>query len=84
LVALIVEAAQSARREAGQIRDESIALRRATHANVRLAHEQTTRARAVTAAGTRLRLAQSVASPWSGLRWRRDDEALQTALVPVD
>src|SRR5207247_1372981 len=83
VAAVILTQAAAARQEARSLRVESSALRLAVRANLEAADRRSHRAEATADAGRRLRLSLFAPSPWSGLPWRRDDETLRTALVPL-
>jgi hypothetical protein len=80
---LILDEARAAREEAQRLRADSHELRRASRASIRT--NKLRKASAAAALATaRTRLAVPSASPWSGLSWLRDDEALHNVLVLVD
>ena len=83
MAAVILTQAAAARQEARSLRVASSALRRAVRANLEAADRRTHRAEATANAVRRLRLSLFAPSPWSDLPWRRDDEVLRTALVPL-
>jgi hypothetical protein len=80
---LIIDAARSARADAQRLRADTDGLKLTLRASSRASKARIERAKAA-AEIARVRRAVPCASPWSGLRWLRDDEALHTALVPVD
>lgn len=85
MAALIVESARAARREAERMRLASQELRNVVRESNRVAQVGTARAAAAEAAASRCRgRARSLASPWSCLEWRREDEQLSRVLVPLD
>jgi len=80
---VIVEAARKARRESERLRSEGAELRLAVRAQSRTARERTAETEATVATLT-ARRAVPFASPWSGLQWLFEDEALERILLPVD
>jgi len=80
---VIVEAARSARRESARLRSEGAELKLTMRARSRTARERTAKTEA-TAATLCARRAVPFASPWSGLQWLFEDEALERILLPVD
>ncbi len=83
MAAVILATARLARADARRLRADSSQLRLAVRSNARLAETRMARASDAMAV-TRERLAVPVASPWSGLRWRREDETLERILMSVD
>jgi hypothetical protein len=81
---LILESARAARTEAERVRSASFELRTAVRRSKRVAHAKTANAAAVAAASEGRRRAMTLASPWSGLEWLREDEDLGRVLVPLD
>ncbi|HJQ74309.1 MAG TPA: hypothetical protein VJ814_05450 [Gaiellaceae bacterium] len=84
MVALIVEAARAAREEAQRLRSDSVELRLVLHRRSQLADARTREAAAVAAAAARVKRERALPSPWSELLWRREDQALDQVLFPVD
>ena len=84
MASLIASRAVEARLESQELRATSNALHRTTRANLATAYWRRRRAQAVAEATRHVRSSLVAPSPWSGLPWRRDDDALRTVLVPVD
>ena len=84
MASLITSKAAETRLEAKALRAHSTALRRAAHANSDAAHTRALRSVAIADTARRLRTTLLAPSPWSGLMWLHDDEALHTTLVLLD
>ena len=84
-MAPIVDDARAARERAFRLCCDARELRHAAHAEGEISRLETRKAVAptATAPARSLRIA-ATPSPWSGLMWLRDDEALHTVLLPVD
>lgn len=80
-MAPLTDDARAARERAFRLRCDARELRHTAHANGEISRFRTRKAATATARSLRLSAAPS---PWSGLRWLRDDEALHTVLLPVD
>jgi hypothetical protein len=84
VAALTIAAAHAARAEAERLRVDASALRLAARQGHVLATARKERAEAEAATAARVRRAVRAASPWSGLAWLREDEALDRVLVALD
>ena len=80
---LILESARSARKESRRLRSDMGELRLTMRSNRRIAERRLATAATVMAV-TRARRAIPCASPWSGLHWLLEDDALERILLPVD
>jgi len=79
-VAALTDAARAARAEAFRLRCDARELRQTARTSGEITR---LRARQAAATSRSLRVGEAP-SPWSGLRWLRDDEALHTVLVLLD
>ena len=70
-------------RDGDRIQLGNVLLRFQTRANLDTARARSRRAAAAADAARRSRATLVTPSPWSGLLWRRGDEVLGTALVPL-
>ena len=84
MAALSFDAARAAREEAERLRVDSRTLRLAVRQNLCLATARMARAETEAATAARMRRTVPAASPWSTLRWLREEDALDRVLVPVN
>jgi hypothetical protein len=79
-VAALIPDAQAARKEAGRLRGEALALKLVLRESAAQSREQLRTAEAALSRVQERRYEQ-LPSPWSALLWRREDETLDGVLV---
>lgn len=82
MAALIVESARSTRADARLLRSRAMELRLDARSGVELSRQRLRKAHLEAARALEHRDAR-LPSPWSGLLWTRDGEALDRTLVPL-